>query len=124
MTKKRACIRDSVPDDPRDAYGGFVPKRLEHIFRGRYRLWNWCERLDIVQAELMQMLPEPFTADLSEEDVLEIRRLLQAARTKVMHASPFMPCDCPASELDCPKCNGKRWISAIKYLPEYAQDVA
>lgn len=80
------------------------------VFAGRQPLERLCGRLDEIRAELGGQREEPWCRDI---DVLEIQRLLETARVRLVQGMPFAKCDCPSAETDCPKCGGDRWVSLV-----------
>lgn len=93
---------------PRDAMGRDVRPALAGIFHGRALLVEWCFRLDDLQNQIGTLNSEPYGVDL---DMPLIERMIQVLRAQVMIGAPMQECDCPAWERQCPRCEGKRWVS-------------
>ena len=93
--------------------GKRVHKWLFSAFQGRHKLLDWRDRLRCVQQELRGVVEGQEWA--REIDVGAINRLLDAAVAEVMDGLPYAECDCPASEKNCPKCKGRRWVTARTY---------
>jgi hypothetical protein len=112
MTRK---LDDPFLHQPLDAYAREVPDRLKDTFRGRWVMRDLCLRLEFMRSELRMMQQETYAADM---DVIEICGFLEAARVKIMQATPFQPCDCHAWETDCQKCRGLQWVSMKSLLKQ------
>jgi len=93
-----------------DGYNREVPRRLTEVFAGRQPLERLCERIDEIRTKLGSLSEGPFCRDI---DVSEVQRLLALARLNIVRGMPFAKCDCPTREMDCPKCGGGRWVSAV-----------
>ncbi len=96
-----------------DALGRTVPRRLASVFEGRLKLNRWANQIALMRQELMRMSQEPWARDV---DLRAVNRLLDAARIKVMHGAPHVPCNCPNQTTDCPYCGGSRWTSIVRCL--------
>ena len=97
------------PPYPLDALGRRVPKWLVPTFHGRRKLLAWCREVDRLKSRLTEMQEEVFAQHL---DAPRARKYLDAARVLVLRAAPYLPCDCPANQHECPKCKGDRWVTA------------
>ena len=96
-----------------DAWGRRVPRWLNGVFGGRRKLTAWLYRLEVLRGQLMLLGGEPFSRCM---DVQAAKKHLEAVRSIVIRAAPFMECDC-SSRTNCPKCQNQRWVN-IDQIPE------
>lgn len=101
------------PIVPKDAYGHQVPERLHNVFIGRQKLLAICFAIEQLRGELLSVVQQPYAVDLVFS---EIAPLLEALRTKLMHAAPLSACDCEPNDNNCPMCRGLRWVTARSLL--------
>jgi hypothetical protein len=105
----RLPSKDALP--PVDVNGHKVPNRLAKVFAGRRFMAIWCEKID----ELIGAIGGEADKDyLADAPVAEAKRALCLIRTKIMTALPAEVCQCV--DLDCPLCDGKRWVSLKRLL--------
>lgn len=93
----------------RDGYGLPLPESQWGVFGERKPLLDWCEELQQLGSALLELEPKPWMAAV---DLKQIRRHLAAVHALVKLGIPFERCDCHPDQLDCPKCEGRRWITA------------
>lgn len=90
-----------------------VPDWLAKVFKdGRLWMHVWVAHLDRRRRALGRMAGEEYAADL---DFAAAYECLDRVRELVFDATPFARCDCAASEKECPRCKGKRWLSLGAY---------
>ncbi len=104
------------PRRTRDTLGRPIPDRLLPIFAGAQRLDEWCRLAEILQIKLGVLAQEEFGCHLHPASLNE---LFEKLKQHGLAAIPYALCDCHPQELDCPKCEGRRWLTQNEYLEAY-----
>lgn len=91
-----------------DGFGQEVPYYLEKVFQAREQIEEQCREIDRVRHALQRMALDPGMRDV---DMKEVDRLLRRAEVTLRLGSPLQRCDCVPGTLDCPYCNGAKWVS-------------
>lgn len=108
----------------RDWLGQEVPHYLQEVFRVRAQIEEQCREIDRVRQALQYLAHSPGMRDI---DLKEIDRLLRRAEVTLRLGSPLQQCDCVPGTLDCPYCNGEKWISYRSQLsktPRFAPPIS
>jgi len=85
-----------------------MAKTLRQTLRGGRRLYELAARVDRFAQDIALAERQPWSDRL---DVGRIKGLLDETRRALLEAAPCGLCDCDAPSGQCPKCNGKRWLS-------------
>jgi len=97
---------------PTDAYLKEVPPRLSQVFEGRRKLLDICEALGLLQAEIEYVFTQPYGHRL---DCELLSKQFEQLAVSIAAEIPHSQCDCPPSERKCPKCEGRRWLTATQH---------
>ena len=95
----------------RDAHNKEVSGPLSDVFRTRRLILERVNDVEFYAKSLARM-----AVDNKQEaqfiDWEEVNRLISRAVDLVRIGVPYDVCDCKAKELDCPKCQGRKWRTA------------
>ena len=98
----------------RDLYGRVVPARLVPIFTAAAELREIRRELERLYGEIQCRIGEPYMRDIVAPQVL---KHLHAAATLVGLGAPSLSrCRCHPQDLDCPICEGEKWVSETSIL--------
>lgn len=97
-----------------DGLGQRVPRWLKKPFQHRKVLTRLADEAWDLAGKIAALDHRSAGVDL---EPVELCRLLNAVRTQLLLAAPYVRCDCKGTG-GCTRCHGKQWLSASQYLRE------
>ncbi len=107
MTRRKRKHRGDI-----DGLGKPAPVYLADVFVGRSLLHGIAAEIEHLANDVARMQDEGYAREVNGT---QVRELLGLAAGLLRLDAPLTACDCTADELDCPRCQGTRWITSREY---------
>jgi len=97
-----------------DQVGRRIPAMLQDVFYDRQRLEQWLYSLRVKRQTLIEIAKQREGA--RQLNLAKVLRLMEEIDVEIQRAMPYKVCDCGEREVDCPLCEGKRWLSTAEAM--------